>query len=53
MGNGRMGHIMVMEHTLLEKGNGKETTIMENTRLGKRMDKEHTLFLMVESMLGN
>ena len=35
------------------KGNGKETIILENSRMEKRMDKEHTLFLMVESMLGN
>ena len=52
-GHGRTGHIMVMELTLLEKGNGKETSILENSRMEKRMDKEHTLFLMEESMLGN
>jgi len=45
-----MGNIMVKEHSLLEKGNGKETSILENTRMGKRMDMGHTLFLMEESM---
>ena len=51
--NGRTGIIMVKEHTHLEKGNGKETSILENTRMEKRKDKEHTFFLMEESMKGN
>ena len=51
-GHGRTGHIMVMELTFLEKGNGKETSILENSRMEKRMDKEHTLFLMVDKYVG-
>ena len=52
-GNGRKGIIMVKGHTHLEKGNGKETVILENINMGKKMDKEHIHFLMEESMKGN
>ena len=52
-GNGRTGIIMVKGHTHLEKGNGKETVILENTNMEKKMDKEHIHFLMEESMKGN
>ena len=52
-GNGRTGIIMVKGHTHLEKGNGKETVILENTSMEKKMDKEHIHFLMEESMKGN
>ena len=51
--NGRKGIIMVKGHTHLEKGNGKETVILENTNMEKKMDKEHIHFLMGESMKGN
>jgi len=52
-GNGRTGIIMVKGHTHLEKGNGKETVILENTSMEKKMDKEHIHFLMEESIKGN
>ena len=51
--NGIKGIIMVKGHTHLEKGNGKETVILENIKMGKKMDKEHMHFLMEESMKGN
>jgi len=35
------------------KWEGDKSSILENTRMEKRMDKEHTLFLMEESTLGN
>ena len=43
----------VKGHTHLEKGNGKETVILENINTGKKMGKEHIHFLMEESMKGN
>ena len=52
-GNGRKGIIMVTGHTHLEEGNGKETVILENINMEKKMDKEHIHFLMGESMKGN
>ena len=52
-GNGRTAIIMVKEHTHLEKENGKETNILENTNMEKKMDKEHIHFLMEGSMKGN
>ena len=48
-----MGNFMVKGHKHLEKGNGKETVILENTNMEKKMDKEHKHFLMEESMKGN
>ena len=41
---------MVKVHTLMEKGNGKEASILENGRRGNLMVREHTLKKM-ESML--
>ena len=52
-GNGRTGIIMVKGHTHLGKGNGKETVILENINMEKKMDKEHIHYLMEESMKGN
>ena len=52
-GNGRKEIIMVKGHTHLEKGNGKETVILENINMEKKMDKEHIHFLMEENMKGN
>ena len=36
-----------------ERMGGKITSEMVESRMEKRMDKEHILFLMAESMLGN
>jgi len=48
--NGRMVKNMVKEHSLMEKGKGKETSMKENSRLDKEMVKEHTPGLMETSM---
>jgi len=45
-----MGKNTVKEYSLMEKGNGKETSMKENSRMGKGLVKEHTLGLMEESM---
>ena len=41
---------MVKEHSLKEKGNGKETSMKGNSRLDIEMVKEHTPGLMETSM---
>jgi len=41
---------MVKEHTLMEKGNGKETSIKGNSGVDIEMVKVHTLGLMETSM---
>jgi len=41
---------MVKEHSLMEKGNGKETSMKGNSRLDIEMVKEHTHGLMETSM---
>ena len=41
LGNGRMINLMVKELSLGLKGNGKETSMLGNTRMGKNMVKEH------------
>jgi len=43
---------MVKEHTHMEKGNRKETSMKENSRLDIEMVKEHTPGLMEISMKG-
>ena len=48
--NGRMVKNMVKEHSLMEKGNGKETSMKGNSRLDIEMVKEHTPGLMETSM---
>ena len=48
-----MGNLMVKGYSLLEKGNGKETSMLENSRMGKGMVKEHTFSMMGKSMKGN
>ena len=48
-----MDNLMVKEHSLLEKVNGKETSMLENTKMGKGMVKEHTFSMMGKSMKGN
>jgi len=50
VGEFKDGNLMVKEHTLMEKGNGKETSMLGNGRMGKRMVKEHSLYLMEENM---
>jgi len=40
----------VKVHSLMEKGNGKEKSMKGNTRMAKKMVKEHTLGMMEESM---
>jgi len=37
----------------MEKGNGKETSMLENTKMGNEMVKEHTQGLMETSMSEN
>ena len=53
LGNSRMQIGMVKVHTLMEKGNGKEASILENGRMAKNMVKQQKLPLMETSMLGN
>ena len=48
-----MGNLMVKAHSLLEKGDGKETSMLENSRMGKGMVKEHTFSMTGKSMKGN
>ena len=48
-----MDNLMVKEHSLLEKVNGKETSMLENSKVEKGMVKEHTFSMMVKSMKGN
>ena len=49
-GNGRMGNGLGREPSLIEKGNGKETSMKENGRTGNGLDKEPTLGLMETSI---
>ena len=48
--NGRMVKNMVKVHSLMEKGNGKETSMKGNSRLDIEMVKEHTPGLIDTSM---
>ena len=43
----------VRGHSLMEKANGKEKSMRENSRMDIDMVKEHTLGLMETSMQGN
>ena len=48
--NGRMVKNMVKEHLLIEKENGKETSMKGNLRMDIEMVKEHTHGLLEISM---
>ena len=45
-----MGKKMVKEHILGEKGNGKDTSMKGNGKMGKNTVKEHGLGLMDKRM---
>ena len=48
--NGRMGKNTVREHSLMEKGNGKEKSMWGNSSMDIEMVKEHTPGMMETSM---
>ena len=48
--NGRMGNTVVMVHTFLVRGSGKETSMKGNIKMGKETDKEYTLSLTGKSI---
>ena len=48
-----MGKNTVREHTLMEKGNGKEKSMWGNSSMDIEMVREHTPGMMETSMWGN
>ena len=46
-----MENLMVKEHSIMGKENGKETNMLVNLKMGKGMVKEHIFSMMGKSLL--